>query len=114
MQILIRRSGERGYESHDTPFPQWICLGAGGKLARPDPVCLQVTFRTVQQLMEVRKQLTPFVRRNSNKPTAAEAYNAFAVQERSNTVNLKVLTCASSQLRVGRYKCLAAHRSSSK
>lgn len=53
-------------------------------------MCTQVTFRTVQQLMEVRKELTPFVRRNSNKSTAAEAYNAFAVQERSNTVNLKV------------------------
>lgn len=52
-------------------------------------LCLQVTFKTVQQLMEVRRELTPFVRRNSTKSSAAEAYNAFALQERSNTVNLK-------------------------
>ena len=39
--------------------------------------------------MEVKKELAPFVRRNLNKSTAAEAYKAFAVQERSNTVNLK-------------------------
>ena len=40
--------------------------------------------------MEVKRELAPFVRRNSNKSTAAEAYNAFAAQERSNAVNLKV------------------------
>ena len=82
METSIGRYGGKGFQPLEGAWllvrRQWVCVG------------VQVTFRTVQQLMEVRKQLTPFVRRNSNKPTASEAYNAFAVQERSNTVNLKV------------------------
>lgn len=53
--------------------------------------------------MEVKKELAPFVRRNNNKSTAAEAYNAFAVQERSNTVNLKAGLFALMTMIISRY-----------
>ena len=44
--------------------------------------------------MDVKRELMVFVRRNMAKPSATEAYKAFAQKDRSDTVSLKVTAAA--------------------
>lgn len=41
-------------------------------------MCVQVSFWTVQQLMDVKRELMPALRRNRSNAAATDAYSAFA------------------------------------
>jgi hypothetical protein len=43
-------------------------------------MCTQVTFWNVQQLMDVKRELQPALRRNRAKAATNDAYKAFAAQ----------------------------------
>ena len=51
---------------------------------------LQVTFWNVQQLMDVKREITPVVRRNAAKGNTAEAYAAFDAPGADSTARLQV------------------------
>ena len=50
---------------------------------------LRVSFWNVQQLMDVKREVQPLVRRNQGKGSATDAYAAFARQEESSTVRMQ-------------------------
>lgn len=51
---------------------------------------LKVSFWNTQQLMEVKREMQPVVRRNKNKSNATDAYKAFGPQDNKQTVKLQV------------------------
>ena len=51
---------------------------------------LKVSFWNTQQLMEVKREMQPIVRRNKNKSNATDAYKAFGPQDTKQTVKLQV------------------------
>lgn len=51
---------------------------------------LKVSFYTSQQLMEVKRELQPIIRRNKNKSSVTDAYKAFGPQRNNQTVKLQV------------------------
>ena len=54
---------------------------------------LKVVFWNSQQLMEVRREMQPIIRRNKNKANVTDAYKAFGPQKNNNSVNLQASTC---------------------
>ena len=59
---------------------------------------LRVIFWNSQQLMEVRREMQPIIRRNKNKANVNDAYKAFGPQRSTNTVKLQVGHQASTVL----------------
>ena len=55
---------------------------------------LKVSFWNSQDLMEVRREMQPIIRRNKNKSSVNDAYKAFGPQRNNNTVKLQVLYAA--------------------
>ena len=53
---------------------------------------LRVVFWNSQQLMEVRREMQPIIRRNKNKANVTDAYKAFGPQPNSNAVKLQART----------------------
>ena len=51
---------------------------------------LKVSLWNTQQLMEVKREMQPIVRRNKNKSNATNAYTAFGPQDNKQTVKLQV------------------------
>ncbi|KAK9824549.1 hypothetical protein WJX72_011249 [[Myrmecia] bisecta] len=50
---------------------------------------LKVSFHNVQQLNDLKRDMAPVVRRNKNKSSTTDAYDAFGVQERATSVRLQ-------------------------
>jgi hypothetical protein len=50
-------------------------------------MCAQVSFWTVQQLMDVRRDLMPALRRNRSKAATTDAYSAFAQDAQKSAAN---------------------------
>ena len=51
---------------------------------------LKVSFWTSQQLMEVKREMQPIIRRNRNKSSVTDAYKAFGPQQSNQTIKLQV------------------------
>lgn len=51
---------------------------------------LKVIFWNSQQLMEVRREMQPIIRRNKSRSNVNDAYKAFGPQRNNNTVKLQV------------------------
>lgn len=51
---------------------------------------LKISFWNTQQLMEVKREMQPIVRRNKNKSNVTDAYKAFGPQHNNQTVKLQV------------------------
>lgn len=50
-------------------------------------MCSQVSFWTVQQLMDVKRDLMPALRRNRSKAATTDAYSAFAQDAQKSAAN---------------------------
>ena len=50
-------------------------------------MCTQVSFWTVQQLMDVKRDLMPALRRNRSKAATTDAYSAFAQDAQKSAAN---------------------------
>ncbi len=50
-------------------------------------MCEQVSFWTVQQLMDVKRDLMPVLRRNRSKAATTDAYSAFAQDGQKSGAN---------------------------
>jgi hypothetical protein len=53
-------------------------------------LCSQVTFWNVQQLMDVKRELQPALRRNRSKAATTDAYGAFGNAARSGAARAQV------------------------
>ncbi len=57
-------------------------------------MCEQVSFWTVQQLMDVKRDLMPALRRNRTKAATTDAYSSFAQDGQKSSANrLQVHPC---------------------
>ena len=62
---------------------------------------LQITFWNVQQLMDVKRELMPALRRNKAKSATRDAYSAFGAGENSKAARtIQVLRSYPKMLRV--------------
>lgn len=61
--------------------PHFLCCLQKNHLSGLKRKLLKVSFYNVQQLMEVRREITPTVNRNSKRSTMADAVAALAQQD---------------------------------
>ena len=63
---------------------------------------LRLSFHNVQQLMAVRRDVAPIIRRNANKSSTAEAYSVFDGTAKAGAPRLKVMLPSRSEACLGR------------